>query len=100
VFLSYEDGEALFGYARLRDCGDVARLRELRVVGELVPLNERPGRRWQHQGIGALLLKECERIAGDEWESDSLHVTSGVGARRYYEKLGFSRSGPYMSKLL
>lgn len=100
VFLSVEAGEALFGYARLRDCGDTARLRELRVLGELVPLSESPGRRWQHRGIGALLLEECERIAKDEWGSDRLHVTSGVGARKYYEKLGFSRSGPYMAKLL
>ena len=100
AFLSFEKGEVLFGYARLRNCADVARLRELRVLGELVPFDERPGRRWQHQGIGALLLEECERIARDEWESDRLHVTSGVGARKYYEKLGFSRSGHYMGKSL
>jgi elongator complex protein 3 len=100
VFVSYEDEEALLGYARLRDCPDVARLRELRVLGELVPLEEKPGRRWQHQGMGTLLLEECERIAREDWGSDTIQVTGGVGARKYYEKLGFSRTGPYMGKPL
>jgi elongator complex protein 3 len=100
AFVSFEEGETLLGYARLRDCEDVARLRELRVLGELVPLEEKPGKRWQHQGIGTLLLEECERIAREEWGKGSLHVTSGVGARKYYEKLGFSRAGPYMARSL
>ncbi|MFQ6107254.1 MAG: tRNA uridine(34) 5-carboxymethylaminomethyl modification radical SAM/GNAT enzyme Elp3 [Thermoplasmata archaeon] len=100
VFISLEDGDALFGYARLRQCNGLARLRELRVLGELVPFEEEPGTRWQHQGIGSALLRECERIAGCEWNSRQLHVTSGVGARKYYEMFRFSRVGPYMVKSL
>lgn len=96
AFLSLEE-DALFGYARLRKCADIARLRELKVLGELVPFDEKPGERWQHHGIGTQLLKESERIA-DEWGADSLQVTSGVGARKYYENLNFYRLGPYMAK--
>jgi len=35
-------------------------------------------------------------IARDEWGVGRLLVTSGVGAREYYRKLGFERSGTYM----
>ncbi|MFQ6127858.1 MAG: tRNA uridine(34) 5-carboxymethylaminomethyl modification radical SAM/GNAT enzyme Elp3 [Thermoplasmata archaeon] len=100
IFLSLEEGDVLFGYARLRKCLDVARLRELKVLGELVPFDEKPASRWQHQGIGTLLLEECERIARDEWNADYFHVTSGVGALKYYEMFLFSRCGPYMCKSL
>jgi len=91
----------LIGYARLRLRGDSDRalLRELHVYGQMVPLSERPGRRWQHRGYGVRLLQECEQMAAASG-CLTLQVTSGVGARDYYRRLGYERAGPYMSKRL
>jgi elongator complex protein 3 len=99
VFLSFEDAKrtALVGYARLRLCDAGAFLRELKVFGQVVPIAADPGRRWQHRGYGATLLRECERIASEEGRRELL-VTSGVGVRGYYRRFGSERRGPYMAK--
>jgi elongator complex protein 3 len=99
VFLSFEDAKrtALVGYARLRLCDAGAFLRELKVFGQVVPIAADPGRRWQHRGYGATLLRECERIASEEGRRELL-VTSGVGVRGYYRRFGYERRGPYMAK--
>jgi len=101
VFLSFENAErtALVGYARLRLCGAGAFLRELRVFGQVVPIDADPGERWQHRGYGGRLLGECERIAREEGRRELL-VTSGVGVREYYRRFGYERRGPYMAKAL
>ncbi len=100
-FLSFEDfhKEVLIGYARLRLCSDAAYLRELKVFGHMVPFHGIPGERWQHRGYGAALMSEAESIALDSGY-EKLHVTSGVGARGYYRKLGYGMQGPYMVKQL
>jgi len=102
-FISFEiePTDSLIGYARLRLRGDSDRalLRELHVYGQMVPLSERPGRRWQHRGYGVRLLQECEQMAAASG-CLTLQVTSGVGARDYYRRLGYERAGPYMSKRL
>lgn len=105
VFLSYEFVETgtLVGYARLRLPGgqkdDLAFVRELHVYGPMVPIDEGPGRNWQHRGYGERLLAECERLAGDRSRAELL-VTSGVGVRGYYMDLGYRRQGNYMAKVL
>lgn len=104
VFLSFEapSEDCLVGYARLRlprDRGDIARVRELHVYGEMVPISEKAGNRWQHRGFGESLLRECESRA-DRAGCKSLEVTSGVGARNYYRRLGYERKGPYMARTL
>ncbi len=104
-FLSYEipATDSLIGYARLRIPGgkkvDAGLVRELHVYGQMVPISDRPGTRWQHRGYGEKLLTECERRTAEKG-IDSLWVTSGVGARNYYRRLGYQREGPYMSKSL
>ncbi len=100
VFLSFEDapGDVLVGYARLRIAPAGAFLRELKVFGQVVPIAEEPGERWQHRGYGAKLLAECERIAFEEFGRRELLVTSGVGVREYYRRFGHARKGPYMAK--
>ena len=100
VFLSFEDGarEDLAGYARLRVCGAGGFLRELKVFGQVVPIAAEPGGRWQHRGLGARLLAECERIASEEFGLRELRVTSGVGVREYYRRNGYAGKGPYMAK--
>ncbi len=104
VFLSFEvpADDSLIGYARLRFPSGKdapARLRELHVYGEMVPFSEKAGNRWQHHGFGEKLLVECETRAIEQGRC-SIEVTSGVGARDYYRRLGYERRGPYMAKNL
>jgi elongator complex protein 3 len=112
AFIHLETGEGgLAGYVRLRrpspqahrpelSGGKSAVVRELRVLGELVPIDREPGGKWQHRGLGARLMAEAERVARDEWKMERLLVNSGAGARGYYRKMGYERVGPYMGKEL
>jgi elongator complex protein 3 len=101
IFLSYEDeNETLFGLLRLRVNGERALVRELHVFGPEVPLRERVERAAQHHGLGETLLREAERIAGEQFKAEGLSVLSGVGAREYYRSLGYSLEGAYMVKEL
>lgn len=98
-----EEADSLIGYARLRlpdrPTSMPARVRELHVYGEMVPLDDKPNERWQHRGIGARLLSICEDKAA-EAGFEAILVTSGVGARNYYRRLGYDREGMYMAKKL
>ncbi|CAB3373227.1 elongator complex protein 3 isoform X2 [Cloeon dipterum] len=112
TFLAYEDPEQdiLVGLLRLRKCtgqafrpelkGGVSIVRELHVYGSVVPVSARDPTKFQHQGFGALLMEEAERIAREEHGAKKLAVISGVGTRNYYRKIGYSLDGPYMSKIL
>ncbi|MFP3872709.1 MAG: tRNA uridine(34) 5-carboxymethylaminomethyl modification radical SAM/GNAT enzyme Elp3 [Candidatus Natronoplasma sp.] len=91
-----DEKDVLAGYARLRvDGKEIPTLRELKVVGEMTPVDQR-GKDLQHSGFGSELLKGCERIA--EEKGDRLRVISGVGARDYYRKHGYELKGFYMVK--
>jgi elongator complex protein 3 len=106
-FLSYElpEIDSLVAYARLRIPGhgpgsaDAAMLRELHVYGQMVPINGKAGKRWQHRGYGERLLAACEEKTSENGLPE-IRVTSGVGARDYYRKFGYERAGPYMVKRL
>jgi elongator complex protein 3 len=110
-FLSFEDKNGiLIGYARLREPSRLAHrfeisshlcmiIRELKVAGMMVPIGQMDESRWQHQGYGAKLIAECEEIAKLK-DVAKILVTSGIGARQYYKKLGYERFGPYMAKSL
>ncbi|MGQ9582079.1 MAG: tRNA uridine(34) 5-carboxymethylaminomethyl modification radical SAM/GNAT enzyme Elp3 [Thermoplasmatota archaeon] len=110
AFISLEtEGGGLAGYLRLRRPSrgahrpevrgaESAIVRELRVLGETVPLSAGPGDRWQHRGLGLRLMNEAERVARDEWGTEVLLVNSGAGARGYYRRLGYELIGPYMGK--
>jgi elongator complex protein 3 len=101
VFLSYEDeNETLFGLLRLRVNGERVIVRELHVFGPEVPLRERSERAAQHHGLGVTLLREAERIAGEQFKAERLSVLSGVGAREYYRSLSYGLEGDYMVKEL
>jgi elongator complex protein 3 len=91
----------LVGYARLRCPEDhsMATVRELHVYGRVVPIDEPANGRWQHRGIGEQLMARCEEKASAMGFS-SMRVTSGVGAREYYRRLGYKRKGTYMAKPL
>lgn len=109
-FISFEtDGDSglLAGFVRLRlvPRSECALVRELHVYGPEVPLGagaaggRHAGAAVQHSGIGSKLLEEAEAVASREGKERML-VLSGVGAREYYRKRGYSLRGPYMSKLL
>jgi elongator complex protein 3 len=72
-------------------------VRELHVYGEMVPISDEAGTRWQHKGFGEKLLRECEEAVIERGISE-LWITSGVGARNYYRRLGYERRGAYMAK--
>lgn len=75
-------------------------IRELHVFGTEVPLGKRQGQAAQHRGLGESLLREAERIAGEEFFVRGLRILSGTGARDYYRPLGYSSKGAYMVKEL
>ena len=105
-FISYEDTKenVLLGFCRLRFPGqslrkeitkDSAIIRELHVVGELAQIGKKG--KTQHTGIGKMLLAEAENTA-KTYNKEKMIVISGIGAREYYRKLGYSKEGPYMVK--
>ena len=111
IFLSFVDelNDILIGFLRLRipskpfrpEITDkTAIVRELHVYGPMVELGEKPFFEWQHRGYGRELLSCAEQIAREEYDMSDIVVTSGIGARRYYEKLGYGKSGVYMGKTL
>ncbi len=90
IFLSFEDeNETLFGLLRMRIQtkpvarlgaeirGNLALIRELHIYGPEVSLGERREGTAQHKGLGKALLKEAERIAGEEFQVPRMVVLSG-----------------------
>ncbi|MBI2971885.1 MAG: tRNA uridine(34) 5-carboxymethylaminomethyl modification radical SAM/GNAT enzyme Elp3 [Candidatus Aenigmarchaeota archaeon] len=97
IFLSFT-GNVLVAFLRLRiDASDTAKIRELHVYGRMVPISTHGG--YQHMGLGKRLMEEAERIAREHGK-EKITVTSGVGAREYYRKLGYTLNGFYMEKNL
>ncbi|MFW6110996.1 MAG: tRNA uridine(34) 5-carboxymethylaminomethyl modification radical SAM/GNAT enzyme Elp3 [Thermoproteota archaeon] len=113
LFISAEDREdrVLMGYLRLRIPSEKAHrpeikeeqcslIRELHVYGPLVPVGDHSAEAWQHKGYGNRLLMEAERLSLEEYDRGKILVTSGLGAKEYYRRLGYQYQGPYMSKSL
>ena len=111
IFLSYESENTILGYLRLRKPSKAAHrqelknktmiVREIRVVGELVPHTNKPhSNQVQHRGYGQKLLENAEKIAREECGMKKLSVISGVGVREYFYNLGYHLDGVYVSKLL
>jgi len=106
-FISYEDvkNDILIGYLRLRiphkpfrkELKNAALVRELHVYGEEVSIGLREKEKWQHRGYGKKLLEKAEQIAR-QYGMKKIAVTSGVGARKYYEKFCYRLVGAYMVK--
>jgi len=111
-FISVEDREndVLIGYLRLRIPSEKAHrpeirgrnaslIRELRVCGELLPVGKHSDEAFQHKGWGRRLIQEAERISREEG-IEKILVTSALGTKEYYKKLGYTYDGVYMSKNL
>ena len=77
-------------------------VREIKVVGELVPKDLKPNRytQIQHRGFGKLLMKNAEKIAFQEFDTKKLAVISGIGARDWFYEMGYKLDGLYVSKRL
>ncbi|OPY34511.1 MAG: coproporphyrinogen III oxidase [Methanomassiliicoccales archaeon PtaU1.Bin124] len=91
--------DGLVGYVRLRlgDRTRTARVRELKVFGQMARLGL--DGKVQHRGFGKELLARAEAFAR-EAGYEEIAVTSGVGVRGYYAGLGYRREGTYMVKTL
>jgi len=115
IFLSYENKKDgyLVAYLRLRKPSEYAHRRELndgktmvvrevKVVGELVPIDKKPNKKTQlqHRGFGKLLMKNAEKIALEDFDSKKLAVISGIGVRDWFYELGYTLDGIYVSKPL
>jgi elongator complex protein 3 len=115
VFLSYENlkQKYLVGYLRLRKPSDFAHrlelndgktmvIREIKIVGELVPKDSKPHRytQIQHRGFGKLLMENAEKISSEDFDAKKLAVISGIGARDWFYELGYKLDGVYVSKKL
>jgi elongator complex protein 3 len=115
VFLSFENKveDYLVGYLRLRKPSEYAHrpelndrktlvVREIKVVGEMVPKDSKPNRftQIQHRGFGKLLMKEAEKISSEDFDAKKLAVISGIGARDWFYELGYKLDGVYVSKSL
>ncbi|MDE1797931.1 MAG: tRNA uridine(34) 5-carboxymethylaminomethyl modification radical SAM/GNAT enzyme Elp3 [Candidatus Micrarchaeota archaeon] len=125
-FLSFEDVEQdlLAGFIRLRlppfshrpeITPATALVRELHVYGQELAVGQPPSdsagapsglsrshlvsEPVQHQGLGKRLLARAQEIARAAGRNKLL-IISGVGARPYYAKLGYSRDGPYVAQAL
>ncbi|RMF90937.1 MAG: tRNA uridine(34) 5-carboxymethylaminomethyl modification radical SAM/GNAT enzyme Elp3 [Methanobacteriota archaeon] len=111
IFISAEDTEkdALAGYLRLRypsaeahrpemDRG-TAVVRELKVLGRSLRIGQKEADAEQHRGVGKGLLERAMEVAAEDGRERIL-ITSAVGTREYYGKLGFRRLGPYMVREL
>ena len=115
IFLSYENKKEnyLVAYLRLRKPSEYAHrhelndgktmvVREVKVVGELVPIDKKPNRKTQlqHRGFGKLLMEKAEKIALEDFNSKKLAVISGIGVRDWFYELGYTLDGFYVSKPL
>ena len=115
IFLSYENKKEdyIIGYLRLRipsthahrpelNDGKTSIVREIKVVGELVPKDLKPTQstQIQHRGFGKLLMKKAEEISFEEFSLKKIAVISGIGARDFFYSLGYKSDGPYVSKSL
>jgi len=90
-----QDGAVLVGYGRLNVIGGTNGLiRDLRVLGNMVPVGVRNHIGPQHIGIGKTMLQEMERLARQNG-CTTLTVHPPVGTPRYFESLGFKPKGNY-----
>jgi ELP3 family radical SAM enzyme/protein acetyltransferase len=76
-----------------------AMIRELHVYGNMTPVNKKlNNNHHQHRGYGKKLMETAENIAKMNGYN-KIFVISGVGVRKYYEKLGYKLDNNYMMKI-
>jgi elongator complex protein 3 len=111
VFGSFESAKSgmISAFVRMRipsagahrpEMQGAAVIRELRVYGRTVRVGQRHDAAWQHRGLGSELMRRMEKVAAEDCDRRRILVTSAVGTRDYYRKLGYGREGPYMGRAL
>ncbi len=94
--------DLLFGLVRLRlDKHSPAIVRELHVYGPALKLGEKNNEKWQHKGLGKILLEKAETIAKNK-RYKQIRIISGIGVREYYKKFGYKidKDNTYVEKEL
>ncbi len=100
IFLSFknENRAKLYSLLRLRlTSQNNAIIREIHTYGLLIAISGK-GMAPQHRGFGKKLIKTAEKIVKKEFGLKILSVISGIGARDYFEKLGYKLKDTYMEK--
>ncbi len=108
-FLTAKLEDALVGFLRLRFPsskvfrweirGKSALVRELHVYGEMIPVGAKKKNAYQHKGVGKKLLSLAEEIS-EKHRKEKILVTSALGTKLYYKRLGYEHLGAYMVKYL
>lgn len=109
IFLSFENKKRthLYSLLRLRILAEAlppqAVIREVHTYGQMLPIKKTRGRTSgqiaaQNKGLGKKLIKEAEKIAGEEFGLKNISVISGIGVRDYYRRLGYRLKNTYMVK--
>lgn len=83
----------------IKELEGAALLREIHTYGAQVPISEKDELASQHMGFGKKLVAKAEEIARKNGYK-KMAVTSGIGIREYYRKLGYELEGTYMVKRL
>jgi len=99
-FLQYvNEKNILYGLLRLRIVDGLSIVRELHIYGKAIELGHRSSIAIQHGGLGKSLMEKAEEITKEK-NINKISVISGIGVRKYYEKMGYKLEGPYMVKKL
>lgn len=83
----------------LAELENSALIREVHTYGVSLPVDHKDVAYPQHQGLGKKLIAEAEKITRGEFNLKKIAVTSGVGVRDYYRKLGYRLDRSYMVKI-
>ncbi len=94
VEATVDDGRVVLGYGRLTAVRKVALVRDLRVLGDMVPVGVSAGADPQHRGMGAAMLEEMERLAS-RLGCGSLRALAPPGSYRYLQARGFRPDGEF-----
>jgi elongator complex protein 3 len=78
---------------------DAAIIRELHTYGELVEIGKNKKMASQHKNLGKKLVKTAEQLAKKSGYK-KMAVISGIGARPYWQKLGYKLQQTYMVKVI
>nr|MBN1228164.1 tRNA uridine(34) 5-carboxymethylaminomethyl modification radical SAM/GNAT enzyme Elp3 [Anaerolineae bacterium] len=107
VFLSADTpDDRLAGFLRLSlptapaaitEIDGKALIRQVQVYGPVVALEEDPGTRAQHQGLGSRLIAAALNLAAEAGFRE-IAVIAAVGTRAYYRRFGFELDELYMSR--
>jgi elongator complex protein 3 len=112
IFLQFvsPDKKKLFALLRLRIPSDqnhfipalrqAALIREVHTYGQMTQINKYNKKSPQHFGLGKKLMAEAEKIVKKEFQLKKISVISGIGARNYYRKLGYTLKDTYMVKYI